>query len=55
MLAERARVVAPDLPGFGYTPPAGRSAFAPPRPGSTGSCTRSRGRRPSWSATRWAA
>lgn len=24
MLAERARVVAPDLPGFGYTPPAGR-------------------------------
>ncbi len=25
VLAERARVVAPDLPGFGYTPPAGRS------------------------------
>lgn len=25
MLAERARVVAPDLPGFGYTPPAGRA------------------------------
>jgi pimeloyl-ACP methyl ester carboxylesterase len=25
MLAERARVLAPDLPGFGYTPPAGRA------------------------------
>jgi pimeloyl-ACP methyl ester carboxylesterase len=25
MLAERARVMAPDLPGFGYTPPAGRA------------------------------
>jgi pimeloyl-ACP methyl ester carboxylesterase len=26
LLAERARVLAPDLPGFGYTPPKGRSA-----------------------------
>jgi pimeloyl-ACP methyl ester carboxylesterase len=25
LLAERARVLAPDLPGFGYTPPSGRS------------------------------
>src|SRR5688572_27076484 len=25
LLAERARVLAPDLPGFGYTPPKGRS------------------------------
>jgi pimeloyl-ACP methyl ester carboxylesterase len=28
-LAERAQVVAPDLPGFGRTPPAGRSARVP--------------------------